>query len=148
MSEKGTAHSKLLASHLAVRTFGATSLLEFKTTGPASNPISHLNEVGTIMSSDTGGRQLVDIKLDVSLDVVMVNDRGSVYKTDITTGPKSAQVFSFVTFPLLTSFLRRLVHEDEPHSSGLFWRLEFCEVGNACLLMSQFALKELDLRVF
>ncbi|KAJ7283465.1 hypothetical protein C8J57DRAFT_1292640 [Mycena rebaudengoi] len=118
------------ASHLAVRTFGATSLLEFKTTGPASNPISHLNEVGTIMSSDTGGRQLVDIKIDVSLDVVMVNDRGSVYKTDITTGPKSA----------------RLVHEDEPHSSGLFWRLELCEVGNVCLLMSQFALKELDLR--
>ncbi|KAJ6627504.1 hypothetical protein B0H10DRAFT_1994910 [Mycena sp. CBHHK59/15] len=111
------------ASYISVRTFGATSW-----------PL-HLDELGSFVSSDTGDRQVVDVKIAASpLDILLVNDRGSVYKCDIGAGIK------------LTRLVHRVVPPTQSTPYDMFWRLELTGTDNACLLMSKIDLKELDFR--
>ncbi|KAJ7122766.1 hypothetical protein C8R44DRAFT_704467 [Mycena epipterygia] len=120
------------ASYLSIRTFGATSLLEFKTSGSGSNPDMRVKELGSIASSDTGGKQVVDVKIASSpLDMTLVNNQGAVHKCDMATG----------------SCITRLVRQAAPLAgSDLFWRLELTESSDTCLLMSKINLRELDFR--
>ncbi|KAJ7087172.1 hypothetical protein B0H15DRAFT_781592 [Mycena belliarum] len=118
-NEKITSHN-LLASYLLVRTFGTTSLLEFKTSGSASNPAMHVEELGSITSSATGGMQAVDVKIAATpLDMTLVNNQGAV------------------------RLVRRAASSLE---SDIFWRLELTDNMDTCLLMSKNRLKKLDFR--
>ncbi|KAJ7367965.1 hypothetical protein DFH08DRAFT_829921 [Mycena albidolilacea] len=114
------------ATYLAVRTFGATSLLEMKTPG------MRVKEVGSITSSDTGNQQVVDVQVSASpFDMTLVNNQGTVYKYDATTGSNKMRVVR---------------HAPIPSSFDLFWRLELTQSPDTCLLMSKSELKELDFR--
>ncbi|KAJ7937366.1 hypothetical protein B0H13DRAFT_1945582 [Mycena leptocephala] len=120
--------SRKQGTYLSVRTFGATSLLEVKTPASGLNPEIRVKELGSITSSDTGDKQVVDVKLSASpLDMTLVNNQGAVYKYD---GNKT-----------------RLVRQATlPISSDQFWRLESTGSTDSCLLMSKHFLKELDFR--
>jgi hypothetical protein len=48
-----------------------------------------VKELASLMSSDTGGKQAVDVKVATSpLELVLVNNEGAIYKCDLTAGPK------------------------------------------------------------
>ncbi|KAJ7688411.1 hypothetical protein B0H17DRAFT_657363 [Mycena rosella] len=117
------------ASYMSVRTFGATSLMEFKTSGPALNPAMRVKELRTVTSSDTGGTQAVDAKAASSpLDLTIVTNQGAVYKFAGATGSNT-------------------VHRTAPSmGSDMFWRLELTESSDTCILMSKTNLKKLDFR--
>ncbi|KAJ7499248.1 RNA polymerase I-specific transcription-initiation factor-domain-containing protein [Mycena latifolia] len=120
------------ASYLSVRTFGATSLLEFETSGSASNPAMRVKELGTVVSSATGGNSIVDVKLAASpLNITLVNSQGAVYKCDMATGSSRSRLIR----PAVPSM-----------GSDLFWRLELTGSSDTCLLMSRINLKKLDFR--
>ncbi|KAJ7667681.1 hypothetical protein DFH06DRAFT_1183265 [Mycena polygramma] len=117
------------ATYLSVRTFGATSLHEIKTSGSDSDPDIRLKEVGSLTSADTGGKQVVDVTLSASpLDMTLVNNQGAVYKYDISNRTR------VVRQPTLSA------------SPDPFWRLEMTASADACLLMSKVDLTELDFR--
>ncbi|KAJ6516226.1 hypothetical protein C8R45DRAFT_889673 [Mycena sanguinolenta] len=119
-------------TYLAVRTFGGTSLLELQTT---SSSRVNAEELASLTSSDTGGHQVVDVKLgpaSLATDTMtLVNTQGAVYKYDL--GPRTT----------------RLVHPTTPPPSSpadAFWRIESTSTAHTCLLMSKTALTELDFR--
>ncbi|KAJ6567193.1 hypothetical protein DFH09DRAFT_1363383 [Mycena vulgaris] len=131
-ASKPTGANQKQASYLSVRTFGATSLLELKSSGSGSNPAVRIKELGSFLSSDTGGKRAVDVKIAPSpLDVILVNTEGAVYKCDLATGSNTT----------------RLTRRSTPSTgSDLFWRLELTESNDTCLLMSKANLKKLDFR--
>ncbi|KAJ7162551.1 hypothetical protein C8R43DRAFT_990633 [Mycena crocata] len=120
------------ASYLAVRIFGSTSLLEVKSTVSRSTSEVRVKELGSVVSSDTGGKPVVDVKIASSpLAIILVNNQGALYKRDMGAGSKTM----------------RLSHSaPSPTSADLFWRLELTESNDTCLLMSKVNLKELDFR--
>ncbi|KAJ6539023.1 hypothetical protein B0H19DRAFT_1176767 [Mycena capillaripes] len=119
------------ATYLSVRTFGATSLLEVKTPGSSLSPEIRLKELAMIVSSDTGGKQVVDTKISSSpMDMTLVNNQGTVYKYDTAGSNKT-----------------RVVRQAAPPTGAdFFWRLEMTESADTCLLMSKVNLRELDFR--
>ncbi|KAJ7774188.1 RNA polymerase I-specific transcription-initiation factor-domain-containing protein [Mycena maculata] len=123
------------ASYLSVRTFGATSILEVKSPGSASKPDVRIKELGSVVSLDTGGKQVVDVKIASSpLDVTLVNIEGAVYKCDMGAGSKAMRL------------ARQAVPTAGSSLSDLFWRLELTERNDDCLLLSKVDLKKLDFR--
>jgi hypothetical protein len=80
-----------LDSHLAVRTFSSTVLLEVRaepTTFP-SGPGLDVNELATIMRADVGDKHTVDVKLhSEALNAILVNEYGGVYKCTFGKGKK------------------------------------------------------------
>ncbi|KAJ7047696.1 hypothetical protein C8F04DRAFT_1059775 [Mycena alexandri] len=111
-------------AYLSVRTFGATALLDIKSSASGLN--ATVKELASIVSSETGGKPAVDVKISTSpLEMTLVNNEGAVYKYD-------------------GSNKTRLVREAQISSS--IWRLELTESPDTCLLMSTFNLQELDFR--
>ncbi|KAJ7638505.1 hypothetical protein FB45DRAFT_826943 [Roridomyces roridus] len=111
-------------SYLAIRTFGPTSLLELKTVG--STP--RITELASVSSTDTGGKQVVDVKI-APLEAILVNQDGAVYKCNLAEGKTI------------------LVRQGEAtEDSDSFWRLESAEHSDSCMLMSKSGIKELDFR--
>jgi hypothetical protein len=59
-----------------------------------------VKEVGSITSSDTGNQQVVDVQVSASpFDMTLVNNQGTVYKYDATTGSNKMQAILLVNFP-------------------------------------------------
>jgi hypothetical protein len=85
--------------HLAIRTFGSTSVLEVKPK-PQSIPTFQLTELAKIVSSVIGNRPVLDIKLSpaTSDGGVLVNEIGDVYKYDIAGGRNTLSICSLLTY--------------------------------------------------
>ena len=88
--------------HLAIRTFGSTSVLEVKSkySGPQSLPTFQLTELAKIVSSVIGNRPVLDIKLSpaTSDGGVLVNEIGDVYKYDIAGGRNTLSICSLLAY--------------------------------------------------
>lgn len=82
-----------VGSHIAVRTFGSTTILDVQTKPniiPESPSTVQLTDIANIFHSEVGNRSLVDVRLcSTALQSVLVNDQGAVYTCSFERGQKT-----------------------------------------------------------
>lgn len=80
-------------THLVIRTFGSTSLLEVNLGASDSNV--RVSDVAKIVHSDVGNKPIVDIKLSATpFEVLLVNNQGLVYRCTLVNGKKTMSAFT------------------------------------------------------
>ncbi|KAF7331741.1 60S ribosomal protein [Mycena kentingensis (nom. inval.)] len=117
------AASETKAPFLAARTFGGSIVLRIDIDGEDL----FVDELGTIKSSDIGGKHAVDVKLAPRGELTLVNGLGALYRWD----PKMNS----------TRLLVELGEADDD-----FWRVELTNEAESLLLMSKSNLSTLDFR--
>ncbi|KAJ7592797.1 hypothetical protein C8J56DRAFT_856230 [Mycena floridula] len=116
----------LQKSFLAVRTFGATSILDVN----ASPRTTTISDVTTITRSDAGNRRIVDVKFSQNPgQAILVNDLGLVHTCRVDSGARSMDV----------------ILGQEEKTIDNFWRIGLGDI-NTCHIASSTELQHLDLR--
>ncbi|KAJ7581235.1 hypothetical protein C8J56DRAFT_1057231 [Mycena floridula] len=126
VASKLSSTAGLQKSFLAVRTFGATSILDVN----ASPQATTISDLTSITRSDVGDRRIVDVKFSQNLgQTILVNDRGSVHTCRVDSGVRSMNV----------------ILGQQETTMDSFWRIGLGDM-NTCHLASRTELQHLDLR--